>query len=248
MSAQAPLAEVFISFQGEGPLVGVRQLFVRVRGCDLTCKYCDTPEARDPHGECLIEVTPGALEVFAHDNPFTPARIFQELPTRAPHLHSLALTGGEPLLYPEFVTELAREAARRELPLYLETGGHKPAELAAVVSDIAFVSMDLKLPSTLTRPVPGELFARSYEAAQGRWVAVNIVVTDQVTEDELAHACSLLAAVSRRGPVILQPVTEVRSGIRPPDAEALGGLFEVAASFIDDVRVIPQCHRLSGVR
>ena len=38
MSTAVPLAEVFTSFQGEGPLVGVCQLFVRVRGCDLACR------------------------------------------------------------------------------------------------------------------------------------------------------------------------------------------------------------------
>jgi len=69
-----------------------------------------------------------------------------------------------------------------------------------------------------------------------------------VTQDELAHACSLLAAVSRRGPVILQPVTELRPDVRPPDAEALGRLFETAADLIHDVRIIPQCHRLLGCR
>jgi len=39
--------EIFSSFQGEGTLVGRRQIFIRFAGCPLRCSYCDTPEARN---------------------------------------------------------------------------------------------------------------------------------------------------------------------------------------------------------
>lgn len=245
MSAAAPLAEVFVSFQGEGPLVGVRQLFVRVRGCDLACRYCDTPAARDVAGDCLVQRPAGPDRELA--NPFTARRLFEELEPLPPHLHSLALTGGEPLLYPPFVAELLEQARRHDLPLYLETAGHLPEPLRQVAVGAAFIALDFKLPSTLAAPVPQERFVESYAAAQGRPLAVKMVVTNEVGPDEVAQAAGALAAVSQRGPLVLQPVTP-RGALQPPDRALLERLWRAASDHIADVRVIPQCHPLLGVR
>ncbi|MFO0490871.1 MAG: radical SAM protein, partial [bacterium] len=40
-----PIAETFVSLQGEGKLSGVPSWFCRVSGCNLRCAWCDTPYA-----------------------------------------------------------------------------------------------------------------------------------------------------------------------------------------------------------
>jgi len=245
-----PLAEIFTSFQGEGPLVGVRQVFVRVRGCDLACLYCDTAAAKETSGACRIEIAPGSEQFAEQTNPFTARRVFDDAPAlREPvgGLHSIALTGGEPLLYPAFVAEMGDLAKEHGVPLFLETAGHRPDALASVIDRVDLVSMDVKLPSTLARPVDSSLFVRSYEIAGERCVAVKMVLTDAVAAREVSDACRDLAAVSAAGPVVLQPVTPVSDGVRPPSPARLCELFEAAAGHLADVRVIPQCHRLLGV-
>jgi 7-carboxy-7-deazaguanine synthase len=253
----APLAEAFVSFQGEGPWVGLRQLFVRVRGCDLTCRYCDTPAAYDIQGPCRVEDQPGSGIFEEWQNPITPVAVLDRLVPNAGPLHSLALTGGEPLLYPEFVAAIAAQSAHRGLPVYLETGGHRPHELARVIAGIAVVSMDFKLPSTLRAPVDQARFVDSYRVALQRRVCVKMVVAADTPVTEVAQACRMLAAVDPRGPVILQPVTpRAQSSAsampgapepQPPAPQRLHELHVAASEHIREVRIIPQCHRLLGV-
>ena len=57
---EAPVMEVFASIQGEGRYAGEPQVFVRLHGCPLRCRYCDTPGSWDPGGTRARVALPGA--------------------------------------------------------------------------------------------------------------------------------------------------------------------------------------------
>lgn len=250
--ARAPLYEVFFSIQGEGLWVGLPQVFVRVRGCDMRCLYCDTPAAREERGEWTFDL-PGVPCCLAQPNPVPADRLLARLdewlnlPERPP-AHSLALTGGEPLLYPDFVAALGRGLRSRRLPLYLETGGHHPKALAQVLDSVDFVALDCKLPSTLPQAPAPAVFAQSAALAAHLPFCVKVVVTDRVSEAELEQACRALSKAAPRAPLVLQPVTGVSPAGGPPSGRQLLAWQALAGRFLPEVRVIPQCHRLLGVR
>ena len=242
------MAEVFSSFQGEGPLVGVRQVFVRLQGCDLTCRYCDTAAARHVGGQGQVEREPGSGRWEYFNNPLSPtqlAAITGELLARAPH-HSIALTGGEPLLQADFLEQFCALAADTWPGFYLETACHLPRQMSRVAPYMQWISADLKLPSTMKHPVLFETFAETWSFARGKGF-VKIVVTGEVSEAELQQACRQLAAVDPGAPVVLQPVTPIAPELTAPTPQQLMSLYAVAAGFFPHVRVIPQCHRMMGV-
>jgi organic radical activating enzyme len=247
----APLHEVFFSVQGEGLWVGVPQVFVRVAGCDLACWYCDTAAARQVGPQWTLEL-PGARPCV-EPNPVAVGRLLALLEDwlaspGAPALHSVALTGGEPLLYPDFTAALGQGLAEAHVPLYLETGGHHPQELAQVIRWTDYLAVDYKLPSTLPEPVPAARFAESVRIAAQKQFFVKMVVTDRVSDAEVAEACGIVAAATSAAALVLQPVTGVSRAGGPPAGEQLFRWLVIAQRCGLRARIIPQCHKLLGVR
>src|SRR5262245_55001561 len=97
------VSEIFVSFQGEGLHAGRRQLFVRLAGCPLRCRYGDTPESLVPVPSCRILGPDGAEQ---RPNPRSVAELddaVARLVAAAPPLHAIAVTGGEPLAQADFL-------------------------------------------------------------------------------------------------------------------------------------------------
>ncbi len=236
------IVEVFSSIQGEGRYVGCRQVFVRLAGCNLACDYCDTPGSRGGAAAGRVEAAPGRRDFFTVANPVPAGALagYVNSLLREPH-HSVSLTGGEPLCQAAELADLVPRLAGRR---YLETNGTMPDELAVVLPHIDIVSMDVKLPSTAGREWWDE-HERFLRLASTREVYVKMVLTGATGDEEFRRALSLVAAVDRRIPVVLQPVTPVGSvtGIAPEDVLRL---LAAALDVVDDVRVIPQTHKMMG--
>src|SRR5205085_6071354 len=108
---------------------------------------------------------------------------------------AMSVTGGEPLLHPAAVAALGVACRALGLRVHLETGGHRPRELAEVLDAIDEATPDLKVESATGFATPWEAHARTYDLLEraGKCLAVKAVVGATTTESEIARAASFAA-------------------------------------------------------
>lgn len=116
------IAEIYRSVQGEGLLTETPSVFVRTSGCNLRCRFCDTPFASwEPEGKDLA-VDDIVREVLSHD------------------LQHVVLTGGEPMLFAELIP-LCSRLDDEGLHITVETAGtlhlQLPCDLMSVSPKLA---------------------------------------------------------------------------------------------------------------
>jgi 7-carboxy-7-deazaguanine synthase len=252
----APLVEIFSAIQGEGLNVGTRQIFVRFGGCDLRCRFCDSAHTWHPSATCAIERSPGSRVFDHYPNPVAMGQLLDWVSQQhLPGLHdSISLTGGEPLLQAEFLKNfLPKVRDRIQLPIYLETGGHRPTELQAVLPYLDLVGMDLKLPS-----VSGETHWQAHQDFlsfcyhSGTEVFCKLIISQTTQATDLEQAAQLVAQISADIPVILQPVTPLAPALSstanclPPLPEQVLDWQALMKKWLSSVRVIPQTHKAIG--
>jgi 7-carboxy-7-deazaguanine synthase len=236
-----PVTEIFSSIQGEGPYVGVRQIFLRLPKCNLSCPYCDT-ETKVPE-QFQIEKIPGTRLFSKLENPVPLNKLLDLLQTFDFSLHhSLSVTGGEPLLWTDELKVLLPLIKEKGLAIYLETNGTLPDQLLQILPMVDVISMDIKLPfehknfwdvhETFLRYCTKEVF-------------VKLVVNQNTPFKDLQQACDLIASVDPAILTILQPVTPVQ-GIQSPKPKQLLEWQSLLLEKLSNVRVIPQTHVFIG--
>lgn len=231
MTNIAKIMEIFTSIQGEGPYVGVKQLFIRFCGCNLNCDYCDTNN--DIPSEDCLEFTPeelkGNIENF-----------------RLKSLHSISLTGGEPLLWADFLIEflpILKDSFKGKI--YLETNSTLKDNLEKIIEYVDIISADIKLPSASgienSFAEHDEFFkvARKYD----KEIFAKIVFDENILDDEISHCLKL--AEKYNLPLILQPKT-VGDKVSL-DKEKIFEVFNKFLSVQPNTRIIPQVHKFLGV-
>ncbi len=236
---------MFVSVQGEGPYVGYRQLFVRFPKCNLNCIYCDTPKDWENDKKCHVEKAPGSGEFDEIDNPLSVAQVMDIIAAQK-RIHSVSLTGGEPLLYAPFIKELKGARA----PLYLESNMTLPEGAKEVKDVVRYVSGDFKLEGQCDFKGQYEKYfnatVRSFSILRKtsfRDCFCKVIVTEGLDSEDMMHALDQIkGSIST---LILQPVTPCGEARAASPQQALM-LQDMAMDLIEDVRIIPQTHKLWG--
>lgn len=241
---KANLAEVFESIQGEGLLIGTRQVFVRFSGCNLQCNFCDTVASRHLSSSCLIYLQPCSKhKVRPIKNPISSQQLLQVISDfTAPWI---SFTGGEPLLASDYLSKVAQQTHSMQRKNLLETNATLPEELDMCLPYLDMISIDFKLPSATGKDLwdHHRLFL---DRANSKPCYVKLVITPETRREEVDQAVQIINSVSKDIPLILQPVTASMDDDRA-DIDTILNYQTRAARTLTNVRVLPQIHSCLGI-
>ncbi|MDD5044653.1 MAG: 7-carboxy-7-deazaguanine synthase QueE [Candidatus Omnitrophica bacterium] len=223
---KAKIAEIFKSTQGEGIYQGLEQVFIRFFGCNLKCKFCDTP--------------------LATYSEFGSSDLMDKITEYGQNYHSVSLTGGEPLLQHEFLKEILPLIRQKGLKTYLETNGILHQELSGVIQDIDIVAMDFKLPSSTGMPVFWPEHEKFLRIALKKEVFVKIVVLNSTREREVHRSISLIRSFNKDIPLVFQP--EFSEMKQQELISKIQNYKNLAGQYLNNVSILLQQHKLEGIK
>ncbi|MCI5622997.1 MULTISPECIES: putative 7-carboxy-7-deazaguanine synthase QueE [Anaerostipes] len=125
------VVETFISINGEGKKAGRLAMFIRLKGCNLDCSYCDTKWANERKA------------------PFewmTSKQITDRIVESGVQL--VTLTGGEPLMNDNIGELIGSILMIPQVELEIETNGSMPIRFYKERDARLSMTMDYKLPSS----------------------------------------------------------------------------------------------------
>jgi organic radical activating enzyme len=218
------ISEIFHSVQGEGLYLGEKQLFVRLFGCNLSCRFCDTKLNR------FMEYEPHEVvdELKLYDD-----------------FHSVSFTGGEPLLQKDFLKESLKLSHQQGFKNYLETNGTLTGELEDVIDFVDIVAMDVKLPSSTDMGQLWGMHQRFLKVASRKEVFVKMIICKATQEECLREALGLMRSVNKAAIAVLQP-----NSFEHDDAldRKMEDFRDTCYAEGVTCCIIPQMHKAAGIR
>ncbi|MBI4844923.1 MAG: 7-carboxy-7-deazaguanine synthase QueE [Candidatus Omnitrophica bacterium] len=224
---KARISEIFFSLQGEGPYVGTSHVFVRFFGCNIECRYCDTKllKYREYTADALVSSVRRLAVKYRAD--------------------FISLTGGEPLLAADFIKEFLEKITLKKQKIFLETNGILSADFLKIKKHVDIVAMDIKLPSSTGIKGFWNEHEEFLNRSLGKEVFIKAVITSQTKLADVIKAAKIIDGVNRSIPLILQSDYRAVSGVF---IKRIIGFQVAAKKYLSDVRIIPQMHRMLGIK
>ncbi|ADY72958.1 Radical SAM domain protein [Desulfurobacterium thermolithotrophum DSM 11699] len=224
MRSSIAISELFTSLQGEGLDLGAPSFFIRISGCSIGCKYCDTKYSWKK-GK-LWDIDSLVKEVLKSKIP------------------EVIVTGGEPVEEKNLSILIKRlsdlETVRK---ITLETCGH------IFRDDLKYPKLKIVLspkPPTMGVDFPTETlekFLTTYEQVYIKFAAYD--QKDLEVIKEFAYKNKNLI----RAPIVIQPL-EVPFEDYSYTSKRIFELVISDRKFINDfeIKIIPQIHKLIGLK
>jgi len=173
------IIEIYRSIQGESSFAGLPCIFVRLAGCNLRCRWCDS------------EYT------FTGGKRMSAAEVEEEVARLSP-AGLVEITGGEPMLQERELVPFMERLMVRGYTLLLETSGERPLEnVPSAVHKI----VDVKCPGS----GEGGTFHMDNLAALTRRDEVKFVIADRVDYEFARDFTRAQGLESKVGGVIFSP-------------------------------------------
>lgn len=238
--ARARVSEIFTSIEGEGIFVGKKTMFIRLSGCHLKCRWCDTKYALPLDSGTDYQIDEIKDVIIKELRPFT---------------YKVNFTGGEPLLQTEAVIELADFIKKQtNLKTYMESSCFDSELFSKVLPYIDICKVEFKTDDSnvvedeeYDNLLLNEIRCLELAVESNKATYIKIVVTNSTNLESFKN---LVYKISKRikPSDILGFIIQPSFGIDQPTVNKLLDTYDIVEPMFPEVRIIPQLHKEIGAR
>ncbi|MEO0278472.1 MAG: 7-carboxy-7-deazaguanine synthase QueE [candidate division WOR-3 bacterium] len=219
------VSEIFTSIQGEGNVIGLPSVFLRLSGCNLKCRYCDTKFS------------------WKSKKIYTIEEISETLITLG--IKTLTITGGEPLIQSATCIKLIKAIRQHFNTIVIETNGIiRNEEDMKLLNMVDVVSLSLKTQNFIGRQIKYEEILNNVKNIKAN-LYIKLVFTKEDTIEDIKRLIKKIKESTNSIDIILQPSSNFRRKeeflrfVKKTWREILKDDF-----ISNNAKIIPQLHKL----